>query len=164
MLLATIQTPSLLHPPCDAAMLSCSHNQAYAVLGDPKRKEKYDREGHPPTASTAGSAATDKRSSPGVAPTAPPAPTPPPAAPTYPPAPASQEAHGGWGVPGGEGAWQGMPVGGGYDQGVGGGYDQAWVRASFALWLVMGLLLTPVFFFAVGAQPWLLQVSCIIAA
>ncbi|CBJ29013.1 DnaJ domain containing protein [Ectocarpus siliculosus] len=102
--------------------------EAYAVLGDPKRKEKYDREGHPPTASTAGSAATDKRSSPGVAPTAPPAPTPPPAAPTYPPAPASQQAHGGWGVPGGEGAWQGMPVGGGYDQGVGGGYDQAWYQ------------------------------------
>ncbi|CAM9538754.1 unnamed protein product [Ectocarpus sp. 6 AP-2014] len=102
--------------------------EAYAVLGDPKRKEKYDREGHPPTASTAGSAATDKRSSPGVAPTAPPAPTPPPAAPTYPPAPTSQQAHGGWGVPGGEGAWQGMPVGGGYDQSVGGGYDQAWMQ------------------------------------
>ncbi|CAM9321525.1 unnamed protein product [Ectocarpus sp. 4 AP-2014] len=102
--------------------------EAYAVLGDPKRKEKYDREGHPPTTSTAGSAATDKRSSPGVAPTTPPVPTPPPAAPIYPPAPASQQAHGGWGVPGGEGTWQGMPVGGGYDQGVGGGYEQAWMQ------------------------------------
>ncbi|CAM9760913.1 unnamed protein product [Ectocarpus fasciculatus] len=105
--------------------------EAYAVLGDPKRREKYDREGHPATAGKVDSAATEQRSTPGVAPTAPSAPTPPPAAPTYPPAHASQQAHGGWGVPGGEGAWQGMPVGGGYDQydqGVGGGYDQAWMQ------------------------------------
>lgn len=151
-------------------MLSCSHNQAYAVLGDPKRREKYDREGHPVTAGKADSAATGKRSSPGVAPTAPPAPTPPAAAPTYPPAPPSQQARGGWGVPGSEGVWQGMPVGGGYDQGVGGGYDQgvgggydqAWVRASLDVWVVMGLLLTTCFSSRLVPSSWLLHGWCLL--
>eukprot|EP00903_Cladosiphon_okamuranus_P018205 g16746.t1 len=88
--------------------------EAYAVLGDPKKREKYDRDGHPPSAggSDRGAATSSKKASP-PAPTAPPAP---PAAAAAPSAP--QYAAGGWagGVNAGDGGWEGMPVNGGYGQ------------------------------------------------
>ncbi|CAM9401016.1 unnamed protein product, partial [Hapterophycus canaliculatus] len=97
--------------------------QAYSVLTDPKRKEAYDRDGHPPSKSTkssAGSAASSEKAAGPVAPPPPHPPTAPSAPPSahgYPSAPPSQQAYGGWGGEGGGGAWQGMPVGGGYGQG-----------------------------------------------
>lgn len=112
---------------------ACSHNQAYAVLGDPKQRQKYDRDGHPATAAVsagaaaAGAAASNSASRAASAPSpSPPSPAP-AAAPTPAPAPTipnpsppqhmPQQAHGGWG--GGDigGGWEGMPVGGDYGQG-----------------------------------------------
>lgn len=109
---------------------ACSHHQAYAVLGDPKRREKYDRDGHPATAAvSAGAAAAAAAAASKSASRAASAPPAPPPAPAPAPAPVSavptpphpqyvpEHAHGGWGGNDVGGGWEGMPVGGDYGQG-----------------------------------------------
>lgn len=91
------------------------------MLGDPKQRKKYDRDGHPPSAGN-----SPKKASPAAptAPPTPPAPAPAPA-PSAPPPPPSQHEHvpqhaaGAWagGVNVVDGGWEGMPVNGGYGQG-----------------------------------------------
>ena len=109
--------------------------QAYAVLGDPKERKKYDRDGHPPSAGgSARGAANSPTKKPATAPTAPSAPPAPVPAPAVPTPPSSrhvpQHAPGGWG-PGGDvagGGWEGVPVNGGYGQG--------WVSLSLCVFYV----------------------------
>ncbi|CAN0288916.1 unnamed protein product [Pylaiella littoralis] len=99
--------------------------EAYAVLGDPKRRRAYDRDGHPASAglSAGATAAASKSASPAAS-----TPSPPPPAPSAPPQHVPEHSRGGWSSGHVGGGWEGVPVGGDYgDYSDYNDYDQGWI-------------------------------------